>query len=284
MVAHPISRPHTTQDLISLYNLQPLAATVARTDPVTGEKRAIRKTYKGKIKAFGLAGRDKEVRHPEGQAGGLLEMAIWPTEEWHVQKVAGKQFDTGLSEDTWARLERAMTMEPGPLPGFDASILGIDTPIAPPAAVETKTPAQPANVIQRQPGQPNGIAQTPHSGANPSTGDPPRPKRTGRKRRYDEHSFEGYGEGYVDDDGDAGAGYSTSERDDKRDTGSGKKKRKKVCSVQSPSCLDGAADFGSYQNSESYGTVTSPSLIERSGSYGVGMVGVGSGLGAYGGR
>ncbi|KAI9827518.1 MAG: hypothetical protein M1832_004868 [Thelocarpon impressellum] len=266
---HPVSRPHPSHDLVSLYNLQPLAATVARTDPVTGEKRAIRKTYKGKIKAFGLAGRDKEVKHPEGQPGGLLEMAFWPAEEWHVQKVAGKQFTKGLSDDTFARLERAMTMEPGPMPGFDASILGLDTP-APAPAVDAKKALQQGNSNTRQSGQTTANGTVPRPAAataagTPPTGDPSRPKRAGRKRRYDEHSFEGYGEGFVDDDVDMGGGdYSTSEKEDKRSTTSGGKKRRK-------------------KNSDSYG-VTSPGLVERGGSYGVGMVGVGSALGAYGDR
>ncbi|KAI9841807.1 MAG: hypothetical protein M1838_003416, partial [Thelocarpon superellum] len=244
--AHPLSEPHPTQDLMSLYKLQDLAASVARHDPLTGEKRAIRKTYKGKIKSFGLAGRDKEVKHPEGQPGGLLEMAFWPAEEWYAQKVSGKNLDQGVGEDTLARLERAMAMEAGPLPGFDASILGLDAPAATPGVAELMKPPQQGTTDPRPSGpQPNGTA--PRASLESGAGDPARPRRVSKKRRYDEPSFEGYGEGFVDDDADLGAGYSTSDREDKRSTTSGKKKRKK--------------------NSDSYVGVTSPGL-ERGGSYG----------------
>lgn len=48
-----------------------------------------------------------------------------------------------------------------------------------------------------------------------------RPKRAVKKRGYDESSFEGYGEGFVDDDM-ADGGYSTGDGED------GRKRRKKV--------------------------------------------------------
>jgi hypothetical protein len=90
-----------------------------------------------------------------------------------------------------------------------------------------KRPLQQANNNFRQPAtatHTNGA--TPRPVESPSA-DPARPKRAGKKRRYDERSFEGYGEGYVDDDVDmAAGGYSTGDGEDGRR--SGKKRRKKV--------------------------------------------------------
>lgn len=43
------SRPSATQNLIDLYGLGPLATSVARFDPITGEKRKLRKSYKNHI-------------------------------------------------------------------------------------------------------------------------------------------------------------------------------------------------------------------------------------------
>lgn len=52
--------------------------------------------------------------------------------------------------------------------------------------------------------------------------DPTRPRRNIRKRTYGDSSFEGYGEGFPDDDGGADTGYSTGEGE------GGQKRRKKV--------------------------------------------------------
>lgn len=215
------------QDLLSLYSLQPLAATVARNDPVTGEKRKLRKTYKGKIQAFGLAGRNQEVKHPEGEPGGLVEMTHFPDDVWDAQRVYGKEIGKGLSEALLSKLDQAMKMEPGPLPGFDASVLGLDAPRQPPAPPEQKKPAQPPTNAARPPNRPQAANPRLKDKATSSQGEPPRPKRAGKKRRYDDKSFEGYGEGYVDDDVEMAGVPSAGERDDKQG-GSAKKKRKKV--------------------------------------------------------
>ena len=52
-----------------------------------------------------------------------------------------------------------------------------------------------------------------------------RPKCNVKKQGYEDSSFEGYGEGYVDDIADAG--YSTTEGDER---GMSQKWKKKVCS------------------------------------------------------
>ena len=75
--AVPRSRPHPTQDLFQLYGLEPLANSVRRKDPVTGEKiNKLRKSYESKIKEF--AGKNKPVVN-EGEFFHLLN---WPDEEW----------------------------------------------------------------------------------------------------------------------------------------------------------------------------------------------------------
>ncbi len=231
---YPTSQPHPTQNLIALYGLDPLAATVARTDPVTGEKiNKMRKSYEGKIKSFNLAGRNRAVKHEPGKLTGLMEMVQWPEEEWQNQKVAGKEVEKGLGDALLAKLDRAMNMEPGPVPNNESweDILGHEKskPIPPPAEVATKKPLPHNSNIVKASGSNNAgnLIGTPSA-------EIARPKRTGKKRRYDEHSFEGYGEGYVDDDGDlgGGTGYSSGDGDGSRRGGSAKKKRKMVSFLQ----------------------------------------------------
>lgn len=190
----------------------------------------MRKSYEGKIKAFGLAGRNKAVKHEEGngKAIGLVEMIKWPDDEWHNQKVMGKEVTNGLPAAMMAKLERAMKMEPGPVPDNDfwEDALGHEKakPISA-VADPNKKAAQPiATSTIRPKAQTNGSSTNPGTQA---TSGAVRPKRSGMKRSYDEHSFEGYGEGYVDDDVDpyGSDGYSSSKGSRKSLS---KKKRKKV--------------------------------------------------------
>lgn len=187
----------------------------------------MRKSYEGQVKGFGLAGRNKAVKHEPGMSGGLVELIEWPEEEWQNQKVFGKELEKGLSGAMFAKLEKAMKMEPGPVPRNDEweHVLGLEKLKAPIPAVETKgkTAPQPGPRFQKVNGLVNGMTV-----GIVAAGDVARPKRTGRKRRYDEHSFEGYGEGYVDDDADAmnAGGYSSGEGS--RNSNVSKKKRKQV--------------------------------------------------------
>lgn len=222
------SKPYLTQDLLSLFGLQTLAASVARTDPATGEKiNKMRKSYEGKVKAFGLAGRNRAIKHEPGKSLGLMELVTWPEEEWQNQKVLGKDVHKGLSTVTVAKLEKAMQMQPGPLPNNNEweDLLGHEKskPVAA-IADQSKKPSHPGTPIARVNGLTNGARA---EAGKSSTTELIRPKRTGKKRRYDEHSFEGYGEGYVDDDGDVmvGGGYSSGDASRK---GTTSKKRKKV--------------------------------------------------------
>lgn len=210
--------PPITSNLISLYGLQPLAASVARFDPVTGEKiNKMRKSYEGQLKTLGLSGRNRAVKHEEGKGTGLRELTLWPQEEWQNQKVGGKDVQKGLPPEILAKLDQAMHMLPGPVPNNSEweDQLGHEKI----KSIEhgTKTSKFPQKTIAKSTGQANGAS---------ADAEAIRPKRTGRKRRYDEHSFEGYGEGYVDDIDVDPAGYSSGDTQFSRRSSSNKKRRK----------------------------------------------------------
>ena len=234
-LAHKLSQPHTSQDLLSLYGLSPLVASVARTN-AQGEKiNKMRRSYEGQVKAFGLAGRNKAIRVEPGEKGSFAELLAWPEEEWQNQKVMGKEISKGLSLGSLARLEKAMKMEPGSVPKNDEweNILGhekLKTTI-PNGEQKGKQPLHAPVKISKVNGRTNGV---PSRVGTPSANEAARPKRIGKKRRYDEHSFEGYGEGFVDDDGDPldHDGYTSGEGS--RKSSISKKKRKKVGEI--PHC------------------------------------------------
>ncbi|KAM0794607.1 Rox3 mediator complex subunit-domain-containing protein [Usnea florida] len=210
-----------TQNLISLFGLQPLAATVARTDPVTGEKiNKMRKSYEGQLKTLGLAGRNRSVKHVEGKFMGLRDLTLWPEEEWQNQKVGSKDVHKGLPSGIEAKLEKAMQMQPGLLPNHSEweNLLGNDNPKAVEAAKASKLPSKPL---------PKANAQANGNTVNMET---VRPQRTNKKRSYGDASFEGYtgyAEGIEDDDADTGGGYSSGDTQFSRKSGRATKKRKK---------------------------------------------------------
>ncbi|KAL4933978.1 uncharacterized protein BDV17DRAFT_251058 [Aspergillus undulatus] len=237
--SHIATGPDPSVDLISLYGLGPVARSVARNDPVTGEKiNRLRKSYEGKLKGLGLAGRNKPVKHDPSTPGGLRTMTMWPEEEWQNQKVFGKEIKVADMDSALHNLQmKAMKMEPGMVPNNEywEDVLGHDKPTKNPNAGESSKKTATANAA-RVVSQPNGTPL-------PAEQERSRPSR-GRKRHYDDNSFVGYGEGYADDDDESGF-YSNGE-------GAGKKKRKK----------DHVSRF--------------PGPPERGGSYGVGMFGIGA--------
>ncbi|KAL1962828.1 hypothetical protein VTN77DRAFT_9103 [Rasamsonia byssochlamydoides] len=241
--SHTISGPDPSLDLVSLYGLGPIGRSVMRADPVTGEKiNRLRKSYEGKLKGLGLSGRNKPVKHEPGTPGGLRQLTMWPEEEWQNQKVYGKEIKVADVDSALYKLQmRAMKMEPGTVPNHEywEDVLGHEKPSKQAGDAGKKaaaTAATPAG--PRQPVQANGTTPAAEPGRS-------RPSR-GKKRHYDDNSFVGYGEGYADDD-DEGAFYSNGE-----DRG-GKKKRKK-----------------------DHMSKVSPPIPERSGTYGVGMYGIGA--------
>ena len=241
---HSTSQPHPTQPLLSLFRLGPLVATVARTDPVSGAKiNKLRKSYEGQLKTFGLAGRNKAVKHEDAVHGpSLLGTAGWPAEEWQVQKVGARAVAGGLSDGARARMERAFRLEPGAVPAGDEweAVLGHEKPRAAaaplPAEGKARNP-QNLSLAEARPraaerGAANGTPTTAGSDAGP---DSARPLRTGKRRRYHDDSFEGYGEGFMDDDrgdhrrGGAGGGGDDDSSDGGSRRGSeSRRKRRKV--------------------------------------------------------
>jgi hypothetical protein len=188
---------------------------------MTGEKiNRLRKSYEGKLKGLGLSGRNKPVKHEPSIAGGLRQLTMWPEEEWQNQKVFGKEIKVADIDSSLYKLQmRAMKMEPGPIPNHEYwdDLLGHEKPSKHVNVAElTKKPVATPTGSRTPQVQTNGVIST-------TSVEPERTRATrGKKRHYDDSSFVGYGEGYVDDDDD-GAFYSTGE-----DGRLGKKKRKKV--------------------------------------------------------
>lgn len=216
-LAHPPAQPDLSLDLFSLYGLNSVAARVARVLP-DGTKNGLRKTYKGKIKELGISGKFDVKLQDEDAPSGLMQMLREPDLEWNVSQVHGRP----MTLPSLGLMEKAMTMNKGSVPKglWDTSVLGeLD--------IQEK---KKEGVLQAPGSYKAGLGATGMARTNSSQGmgyRPPqpkemaRPKRAVKKRGYDESSFEGYGEGFVDDDM-ADGGYSTGDGED------GRKRRKKV--------------------------------------------------------
>ncbi|KAF3000111.1 hypothetical protein E8E13_003910 [Curvularia kusanoi] len=187
------SRPHGSQNLFRLYGLERLAKSVARVDPVTGEKiNKLRKSYEGHIKMLQIAGKPKAVKMDDIFSAPMS----LPDDHWEAIN-SGKEpwrklgaDKLSLEPDFGSLLDSAFGgMGPGPLPSSDASkikaYIGTDDSLRPKPATETqvRTPAP-------------SSAPTPNAHALPR-----RPERSGSKRQYNEDSYQGYSEGYGDDFG-----------------------------------------------------------------------------------
>jgi len=218
LTAHPPSRPLVSQDLFEIYGLTGLAAEVARVLP-NGEKNAIRKTYKGHIKKLGVQGHFDSVKEEWQRPDSLLNLAKWPMDEWNVHFVRGRDIRDGIPADIQSRLPRAMTMSKGVVSKalWDSSVLGEVGP--------GKGDKQPSSARPTAPNTPLPSAMAPQRPKPLSTAaqEAARPKRSVKKRSYGDSSFEGYGEGYPDDEAGGEGGYSTAEGEMP-----GQKRRKKV--------------------------------------------------------
>jgi len=220
-----------SENLISLYSLDRIASTVARKDPVTGEKiNKLRKSYEGKLKNLGLPGRNK----PSTAPGELLGFMEWPDEGWYDQRVYGKELERAPNNGAVVqKLDRALRFNMGQLPRDEhekwKGTLGLEdlapppsrTPVLSSGSASTKTAAQAAFARSGQATSMRASAPaSPRQGSSGGAG-VARPDRQGKKRRYDDASFEGYSEtGYADDDG-----YSTGGLDDRRSSASRKRRR-----------------------------------------------------------
>jgi hypothetical protein len=183
----------------------------------------------------------------------LFALMSAPAEEWDAQYSRGKEIGMGIPEATLAGMGKAFTMARGIIPktAWNNSVLG-----------EVIAPSVPTPPVKAA----SSAVKTPHSqtaGVSQAGKDIPRPKRNVKKRAYGDSSFEGYGEGYVDDDIQE-TGYSTGDGEDR---GGSRKRSKKVCSLLHLHCC--VANDGKTTTSHS-GFQQGPM---RQNSYGPGMVG-----------
>ena len=65
------ARPHPSQNLIDLYSLQGVQASVTRHDAAGNKINKLRKSYEGKVKQLGLSGRSK-AQMGNGALAGLI--------------------------------------------------------------------------------------------------------------------------------------------------------------------------------------------------------------------
>ncbi|KAL1911913.1 hypothetical protein Sste5344_002108 [Sporothrix stenoceras] len=214
--------------LFAMFNLTGIAAEVARTLP-NGEKNAMRKTYKGYMKKLGVSGHFEPIKREENDESDFMRLITEADDSWQARQVKTKDIHSGLLPDVEADLRSAMTMNKGPINKsvWDSSVLGDLAPEklasigARPSSVRgtaPNTPLHPA-VARSKVQQPLSVG----GGASGAAGlDPSRPRRVNKKRSYGDNSFEGYGEGFPDDDGGDNGGYSTGEGD-----GPSHKRRKK---------------------------------------------------------
>ncbi|KUJ19664.1 Rox3-domain-containing protein, partial [Mollisia scopiformis] len=211
---HHTRLPALSDDLFSMYGLNDLAKSVARTGP-DGQSKGVklRKTYKNHIKDHGVSGAFDSKKREFDAPESLFMMMITPGEEWDAQHAQGKDIEKGLGLDDNV-LSKAFTMSRGSIPKamWDSSVLG--ELAATPAPEPAKAVQNAARMAQPQAG---GVLRTAKSEIS-------RPKRATKKRTYQDSSFEGYGEGYVDDDVQD-VGYSTGDGDDR---GASRKRPKKV--------------------------------------------------------
>ena len=186
---------------------------MARRDAQGNKLNKIRKSYENSVKD--LPGKDK-VRRQDGE---LRNISAYPEEEWNIQKVHGKELSNGLTESMLARLKKATTMGGGKLPEQQErrwrGIVDADGSTVKPLGPQLN------NSIKR-----TSDESPPYTAVSPTNSEATRPSRRGTKRRYDDESFEGYGEGFVDDHAET---TSNDLADDPGDGGStAKRKRRRV--------------------------------------------------------
>lgn len=209
-----------SEDLFALYGLTGIAADVARVLP-NGEKNAIRKTYKGHIKKLGVQGHFDSVKQDAMRQDGILGLVKCPDDVWDAQFVRGKDIRHGFHSEVKQKLSRATTMGKGIVPKtlWDSSVLGDLAPGKADRQTPSARPTAPGTPLATAGPQAMQRAKV----GTPVAQDAARSKRNIKKRSYGDSSFEGYGEGFPDDDLGAETGYSTGEGEM-----AGQKRRKKV--------------------------------------------------------
>ena len=242
----------------------------------------VRASYRGYVSGKDgkvvIAGKFEGAKRDWADPAGFRNLIHEPEDSWYATKVKTKEVWRGLSDDSKADLGAALTFAKGPLGPFDNTWNNGFRILVEGGSKEKKakgTPAAgtPLHPSVTQAGGRSAVSTPVHPGVQRSKGQPTtaadgsqiRPQRSVKKRSYGDSSYEGYGEGYPDDDGTGDAGYSTAEGE-----GPGKR-RKKV--LTNPSC--GLENFfaNALQNPGPAQYSTSVSGPVRQQSYGPGMVG-----------
>lgn len=184
----------------------------------------MRKSYANKVKALGLEGKNKAESNLKELEG--LSDAGWGTlvdgnrtmfqAHWESQNmVLG---NVNHENELLRKLDSALKMEPGRLPGKQhehwKSMLGLDESAAPATTKASALKFPPTNALSR-----TAPAMAARSSAPASPRGAIRPDRSGKKRRYNDSSFEGYDN---EDDGNV----STVDEMGRRISGSKRQKRK----------------------------------------------------------
>lgn len=215
-------KPHPSQDLIQLFRLTDIATEVRRFDPVTGEKiNKLRKSYVGKIKSLKVSGKNEAPSYP---GMWLPNLMIVPDDDWTNTVVRGKMPEDVTKTPDWSsKLKKALEMAKGPLPSQLSQELATFTDLGAAPAGKLMKPPNGRDALKR-PALGVHARTTPVLPAKVLR----RPERSGAKRSYDDTSFAGYGEGFVDEDD----GNSTDSRLDHK-----KKRQRTVGSDQTlPVC------------------------------------------------
>jgi hypothetical protein len=201
------SRPHPSQNFVRLYGLEPLASSVARNDPVTGEKiNKLRKSYEGQIKKMQVAGKPKATK----MDGVFRNLLLIPQDNWNSEHAQNREPEktaltpggNALDPDFSKLLDGAFGgMGPGPLPNAEAAkykaYLATDETVKP--------KAQEAPPQRTTPFTSSAPTPTNHAASRGLT----RPERSGSKRAYTDAAFQGYGEGFTDEYADSTGGEDT---------------------------------------------------------------------------
>lgn len=199
--------------MMTLFKLQDIQQSVARRDEHGNKINKLRKSYEGKVKALGLQGSSKPV---PGNAAlqGLLD-PVWDVDTgngetvWDQQRGKNPLEDEGLHDLLGGMLQTQLgRLKAGRLPALEhrkwESTLGLNEPKPAVKAKDSEAvtaKAGPANPLlaRTAPGQ-VARASAPASPVRAMAG---RPERTGRKRRYDDSSFEGYNQTFAEEEGSA---------------------------------------------------------------------------------
>ena len=236
--ARPIS--DLALNLVCTLKLSRVAASVARFDATSGEKiNRMRKSYDNHLKQLGLAGKNKSTKDGElGNAVGprkimsLSEMGGWPDEEWLNQKVSGRDVHHGISDAVKSKIDIAFHLNPGPVP--DAimweDILGIDRPTLSNPNLRRDSKLAGQGITKSASANSKANLESHHPDADQH---PIRARRNTKKRRYDDGSFEGYGEGFLDDEMDL-EGYDSAETHTSRNSRGSKGEKNKRRKMQEP--------------------------------------------------